>query len=115
VEASANLNLVYHNEDLLASISKFMDLCYGIKILKEQHIPDTKILRAVRENEHVIDQTRTLRQTYIELIATWLYIINNFIYFSEIPSRIIRDKFTYNIENLQQKYIRDSNQKEASV
>ena len=75
IEKLYNLNIVYHNQDLFAAISRFVDICYYI-----QNIEYTA--------NSFSQCTQEMKEKYFFFVETWLYIINNFMYFSKHSSLV---------------------------
>jgi len=92
LERSADLNIAYQNDDLFSSLIAGVDNAFMIRKTREMKIPDHIIIDAVRNNRTVLNQTCTLRETIIRFIRLWFYIINNFIYFSDISNSFIKQR-----------------------
>ena len=92
LERSADLNIAYQNEDLFSSLIACVDNAFMIRKTREAGIPDHVIVDAVRNHKTLLNQTCTLRETVIRFIRSWLYIINNFIYFSDISNTFIKQR-----------------------
>jgi len=92
LERSADLNIAYQNEDLFSSLIACVDNAFMIRKARETGIPDHVIVDAVRNHKTLLNQTCTLRETVLRFIRAWLYIINNFIYFSDISNTFIKQR-----------------------
>lgn len=92
LERSADLNIAYQNEDLFSSLIACVDNAFMIRKTREQGVPDHIIVDAVRNHKILLNQTCTLRETVLRFIRIWLYIINNFIYFSDISNTFIKQR-----------------------
>jgi|GEM_PF-1491580 len=93
IEKSSHAHIIEMNEDLFISIFRFIDSCDQITKIDLNEENQQFIIRSVRENIKLPNYDLSWRDIYLRIIFSWLYIINNYIYFSEKDSNLLRTQF----------------------
>ena len=93
IEKSSHAHIIEMNEDLFISIFRFIDSCDQITKIELNEANQQFIIRSVRENLKLPNYDLSWRDIYLRVIFSWLYIINNYIYFSEKDSNLLRSQF----------------------
>jgi hypothetical protein len=96
-ERFANTQLTFQNKDLFNSLIRFLDFSHRLSVveLNEKNLED--ILYSVKNDSKIPGYDLSWRDVYFKLIYYWLYIINNFIYFSDKDSRLLRKQLKSNL------------------
>jgi hypothetical protein len=93
LERSSNSYVVSMNEDLLTSLLKFVDSSYQLAKIDLTPEKVDFIINSLRHDIKIPDYDLSWRDIYKRVIYSWLYIINNFIYFSNKDSELLRYQF----------------------
>ena len=91
IEGCLNTHVVALNEDLLSSLSGFVDNCYQISLYNLDKDGRQKLVDSVQNDIKISEYDISWREVYHNLIYSWLYIINNFIYFSSNDTKDLRE------------------------
>jgi uncharacterized membrane protein SirB2 len=96
-ERFANTQLTFQNKDLFNSLIRFLDFSHRISVveLNDNNLED--ILYSVENDSKIPGYDLSWKDVYYKLIYYWLYIINNFIYFSDKDSRLLRKQLKSNL------------------
>ncbi len=93
IEKSSHAHIIELNEDLFVSIFRFVDSCDQIAKVELNEENKRFIINSVRQNIKIPNYDLSWRDIYFKIIFSWLYIINNFIYFSNKDSDLLRFQF----------------------
>ncbi len=93
LERSSNSYVVSMNEDLFMSLFKFVDSCDQVNKVDLTTESKAFMIESLRHNIKIPDYDLSWRDIFKRIIFSWLYIINNFIYFSNKDSELLRYQF----------------------
>lgn len=93
IERSSNSYVVSMNEDLFMSLFKFVDSCDQVNKFELTKENLEFMINSLRHDIKIPDYDLSWRDIYKRIIYSWLYIINNFIYFSNKDSQLLRYQF----------------------